>query len=136
MKRFLDILTAGEMSADAATKNELVLTSLLAESRDSADVLRRTLAAYHKRETFTPQVAQQAREQITTLKQEFLQQPNVPDSPAPWASGAVRRWAAQAAPTALELCKQGLMALISNDMISSLCFYPISEFPKYTAKTV
>jgi len=87
VERFLDNLIAGEMSADRATKNELVLTSLLAESHDSGNILYRTLAAYHKRETFTPQVAEQAREQIARLREEFLQQPNVPD----WLNSAAMK---------------------------------------------
>ena len=79
VEKFLDDLISGEIDSERASKSELVLTSLLAESQDSGNVLSRTLAAYHKREIFTPQAIENAKNQISRLKEEFLQQPNVPD---------------------------------------------------------
>ncbi len=88
---FLDHVLAGDNDAIGATYTELVLTSLLAEydreHQHSGQILHRTLAAYHKRRVFTPQTVTQVRTRITTLKREFLQQPNVP----PWMNRAAMK---------------------------------------------
>ena len=79
VEKFLDNLLLGEVDIEKASKNELVLTSLLAESENSGKVLSRTFAAYHKKDVFNAQAIENAKYQISKLKEEFLQQPNVPE---------------------------------------------------------
>ena len=79
VEKFIDNLISGEISSETASRSELVLTSLLAESQDPGYVLSRTLAAYHKKDYFTPQVVEYAKNQIRRLKEEFLRQPNIPE---------------------------------------------------------
>jgi len=71
-----------QLDSQDATVSELTLTSLLAEideeDNNAGHILGKTLAAYHKRQQFTPQTTDQIRSRIKALKDEFLLQPNVP----------------------------------------------------------
>lgn len=91
VEAFLDTLISDDSIIDRATRTELILTSLLAEyesdSYNSSHILSGTLAAYHKRQDLTRQVMDRIRTRITSLKEEFLQQPNVPS----WINGAAMK---------------------------------------------
>lgn len=82
VESFLDHLISGVPITEGATRTELELTSLLAEydkeDLNAGKILKRTLAAYHKRNEFNSQIAEQARIRIAELKADFLLQPNVP----------------------------------------------------------
>lgn len=80
---FLDFMLEENPEVLGATKTELTLTSLLAEydkeDYNASQILSRTLAAYHNRQRLSHQVMEQIRQRITDLKNDFLQQPDVPD---------------------------------------------------------
>ena len=83
IEKFLDLMLEGDQDVSGATTTELALTSLLAEydreDYNASQILSRTLAAYHKRQSLSPPVMQQIRQRITDLKNDFLQQPDVPE---------------------------------------------------------
>ena len=88
---FLDLMLEGDPDVIGATTTELALTSLLAEydreDYNASQILSRTLAAYHNRQKLSHQVIEQIRQRITDLKNDFLQQPDVPD----WMNRAAMR---------------------------------------------
>jgi hypothetical protein len=82
LEGFIDNILASEPIQNEATKEELTLTSLLAEFEsddyNSGLILSHTFAGYRKRHYFTPEMSEQARLRIQTIRSEFLEQPNSP----------------------------------------------------------
>ncbi|MCG9969916.1 DEAD/DEAH box helicase [Pelotomaculum terephthalicicum JT] len=79
IEKFIDNIITDQLDTQTATIPELALTSLLAEiDEESGNILGRTLAAYHKRHLFTPHIKDQIQIQISTIKETFLKQPDVP----------------------------------------------------------
>ncbi len=82
LESFIDKLLADEPLESAASEEELVLASSLAEFNDDDNnaglVLSRTFAAYCKRETFLPQTPEQLRARLVELKEAYLQHPAMP----------------------------------------------------------
>lgn len=77
---FLDDLFVVEANA---TRLEVALTSLLSafddDDENAGTILRRTFAAYSRREVFTDELAGLARQRIVELKSKFLERDGVPE---------------------------------------------------------
>jgi hypothetical protein len=90
IEAFLDRALVNADPFTTASEVELELTTLLAESAaedDAGRVLRRTFAGYRRREVFTRDAAEQVRARIAGLKDNFLQQPGLPD----WLNAAAMK---------------------------------------------
>jgi hypothetical protein len=78
---FLDRALLSGAQQFAVTDVELELTTLLAESPpedDAGQILKRTFAAYRKRDVFTDAAAVGVRDRISAIKDEFLAQAEIP----------------------------------------------------------
>ncbi|WP_373231948.1 DEAD/DEAH box helicase [Cohnella sp.] len=82
IEKFLDNYLASDDVILTSTPIELTLTSLLAEFEESDNhaghILSRTFAAYKSRIDFNSQNIEKIRRKITKIKEEFLEQPDVP----------------------------------------------------------
>lgn len=91
LESFLDSIMIGGIDPQNATLSELKLSSLLAEApeenNNAGQILSHTLAAYYKRSLITPQMTEQLNRRIESIKDGFLQQPNVP----PWMNTAAMK---------------------------------------------
>ncbi|MFC3771121.1 DEAD/DEAH box helicase [Paenibacillus sp. GCM10012303] len=83
IEKFLDNYLASDDIILTSTPIELSLTSLLAEFEESDNhaghILSRTFAAYKSRIDFNSQNIEKIRSKITKIKEEFLEQPDVPE---------------------------------------------------------
>jgi len=83
VETFIDNIVANELNPLEASKNDLVLTSLLAEYDDdnynSGQILTRTLAAYHKRQMLAPDASALFRDRLNFVRENYFSQPDYPD---------------------------------------------------------
>lgn len=83
VETFIDNIIAGDLNPFEASKNDLVLTSLLAEYNDdnynSGQILTRTLAAYHKRQILAPDSSALFRDRLNSVKEIYFSQPDLPN---------------------------------------------------------
>lgn len=82
VETFIDNLIASDLNLLGASKNELVLTSLLAEYDGnvlhSGQILVRTFAAYHKRALLPEDSQGLFRDRINRVREDYFGQPEVP----------------------------------------------------------
>ncbi|MBI5933862.1 MAG: DEAD/DEAH box helicase [Chloroflexi bacterium] len=105
VETFIDTIIAGDLNPFEASKNDLVLTSLLAEYNEdnfnSGQILTRTLAAYHKRHMLVPNSSALFRDRLNLVRTNYFSQPDYPNwiNKAAMISGvdyfrALRMWQA------------------------------------------